>query len=296
MPQSRRYIQFTEVLLVICIVPLAMANAQPMTDRLRTRERPILWRGHDCDPRWVYFKNYAFDFCFVDDTVIPGQQIWLRAAQTNLTHHRIPRLNMVPWGRVYSISFLDSTGKVANIGVEGVTHEHLCDGTLKRGETGVDYYKLKLATWADSVKSLRAMLVGYTWGLVIRFTMYSHKTLDSTLLVRPPIFLTVVEPTGVEVEAESLLQQGKCRELLRRFPQSRLVDEALNQSRFEAGASERLDEAREQARLNPGSPQLIWWIRGIKYGRGVEAYNAFLAQLARDHPGARALEVLKPEK
>jgi hypothetical protein len=75
-----------------------------------------------------------------------------------------------------------------------------------------------------------------------------------------------------------------------------LADEAFLVLHFLATPTVQLEVAREQARINPGSPQLIGWARWIKRQLGVPAYNNFVAELALNHPKARALEVLKEEK
>lgn len=39
------------------------------------------------------FTDYRFDFSLVEDTDIPGQQVWLRSAETNVTDHDVPRFS-----------------------------------------------------------------------------------------------------------------------------------------------------------------------------------------------------------
>jgi hypothetical protein len=257
------------------------------------------------------FADYRFDFSLVDDTVIPQQQLWLRTAQTNITDHEVPKLDIAAGGPIFRVALVDSAGAPSRV---GLPHDDgwgmFSKGILKPGETDVRYYSFGPAVWFFTPESLQATLVGHTWGLAIQFSTYVFGEADSLRMKRPPLPLTVIEATGPEVEATALLKKAMaavhagtpeewraaCRELLQRFPQSRLADEALAVLHFITKPLEQLEVAREQARMNQGSPQLISWATEIKLALGVAQYNSFLAELAKNHPKARALEVLKEEK
>lgn len=150
--------------------------------------------------------------------------------------------------------------------------------------------------WFFTPESLYATLVGHTCRMASQFSSRLFGENDSLKLRQPPLSLSVFGATGSEAEAVALLKQGKCRELLKQYPRSRFVDEALRALHFRASPEDRLEIAREQARTNPGSPQLIGWARWIKNQLGVAAYDRFVSELEVDHPNARALEVLKEEK
>jgi hypothetical protein len=242
------------------------------------------------------FSDYRFDFSLVDDTVIPGQPIWLRVAQTNITNHEIPKLVMTAGGPVFSVWLVDSTDTPLPVAMPHFDYAHLSKGTLQPGKIDVQYQSFGPDIWFFTSDSLRAALIGHTWGMAIRFSTYVFGEAELLRMKRPPLPLTVIEAIGPEAEAKALMRQGKCRELLQRFPHSRLVDEALRALHIGATPSEKLEIAREQIRLNPESPQLIRWAAEIKRELGVAAYNEFVGELARDHPRARALEVLKEEK
>jgi hypothetical protein len=239
------------------------------------------------------FSDYRFDFSLVEDTVIPGQQVWLRAAEANVTDHDVPLLNMFPGGPVFRVVLIDSAGAPCKVKIPHVDDWMDAKGTLKPGESRMIYHNIGPDMWFFTAESLYATLVGHTWGLAIQFSTYVFGDPDSLKMKRPPLPLTVIKATGPEAEAVALLKQGKCREMVERFPRSRFVDEALRALHFMANASEQLEIAREQARINPGSPQLIGWARLIKRQLGVSAYNSFVAELALNHPKAAALEVLK---
>jgi hypothetical protein len=242
------------------------------------------------------FADYRFEFSLVDDTVIPKQGLWLRWAQTNITDHGVPKLDMTPGGPVYSIRLVDTTEMPLPIGMPHFDAVVFSKGALKPGETDVGYFPFGFNVWFFTPESLQTALVGHTSGLAIQFSTYVFGEADSLKMKRPQLPFTVIEATGPEAEAVALLKKGKCREMLERFPHSRFVDEALRALHFSAKPPEQLELAREQARMNPASPQLISWATEIKLRLGVAQYNSFVAELAKNHPKARALEVLKEEK
>ncbi len=253
------------------------------------------------------FSDYSFDFSLVEDTVIPEQQVWLRIAQTNITDHEVPKLDLTPGGYVYSVWLVDSAGVPLPVGMPHFDGGELFHGTLSPRETESSYMSLGPNIWFFAPESLRAALVGHTWGVAVRFSTYIFGEADSLAMKRSPLPLTVVDAAGDELEATVLLKhalaaihagtpeewRAPCRELLQRFPNSRLVDEALHVLHFGAKPSDQLEIARDQVRMNPGAPQLINWLAEIRDQLGVAVYNDFLRDLARDHPKAAALEVLK---
>jgi hypothetical protein len=256
------------------------------------------------------FSDYRFDFSLVDDTVIPGQQVWLRAAQTNVTDHEIPKLNMFAGGPIFRVALIDSAGAPSKVKIPHIDGWKASKGMVKPGETDAGYQTFGPDIWFFTPESLQTTLVGHTWGLAIQFSTYVFGEVDSLQMKRPPPPLTVIEAVGAEVEATALLKKANaalgssppdeirapCRELLQRFPNSRLADEALATLHFIGSASTQLEIAREQVQMNPGSPQLINWLAEMKDQLGVTVYNNFLAELAKNHPKAAALEVLKEEK
>lgn len=261
--------------------------------------------------------DYRFDFSLSDDTVIRYQAVWLRVAQTNITNHDVPWLDITVGGPVFRLRWVDSSGTPLRIPVVVANILRAYWGTLKPGESEVRYVDLATSLWYSLPESLQTALVGRTLGVVIDVAARVFTDGDSLSTHGPPLPLTVMETTGEEVEATALLKRAMaeglardylqcratCREIIRRFPQSRLIDEAFHWlSMVVNGPSAGkvppayLDLVYDLARMKPSSPQITSWAAEIKYNGSVTAYNDFVAELRRRYPTVRALDALKEEQ
>jgi hypothetical protein len=271
----------------------------------------------------IRLSDYKIEFGLLPDTVIPYEKLWFKVAVTNVSGRTVPNPDLVSGDGLYSISFVDDKGAPASIPVwEGYGAAAVSSGSLEPGESHVHFEDLGDQVW-NPLRRLDSSLVGRAFRLVVTLNpkaFVDEPGRDSALAPRYLPFWTVCaqgEEIGATVQFlrayAAPMKKGLpspeplWRELIERYPDSRLVEEALGQLHFlaEQGLSSGKPPLKavravikETVERRPESPLLAIMISKLGRGPGFTTadYDGLMHEIAARRPDSPALEALKARR
>jgi hypothetical protein len=294
--------------IITVVVPL-LASASPPT--VTYSKQPIR------------LSDYRFEFAVFPDSVIPYQMLWFKVAVTNASGRRVPSPNLISGDMVYAISYVDEKGMPMSIAFwHSSGGGAVSVGTLEPGESDVHFVGLGSEVW-NPLRPLDSSRVGRTIRLVVTLNpraFVDEPGRDSALAPRFLPF-TTVRAEGAEAAATSLFLRAFAmparkdspspvpfwRELIARYPDSRLVEGALGELHYVADrglipdqipAKAVLSVIRETIERRPESPLLAMMISKLGRGPGFTTaeYDSLMGEIAARRPDSPALEALKEKR